>query len=507
MSSMPSPSGVAVLRDVAQALNRDLSPDGNLRAAMELLARHLPLLRATLWRRSPGSGPMHMISAPFPAEPAASFEELPPAPAGTIRMYVAHAGNRLGLLELVPSDALRPGLDPEVCQAVGEILAPYLDAVLLSEGLAEELATRAREIREQRRFTNLIIDSLPVGLYVVDREYRIRVWNRKRETGTQGLQRDQVIGRPVFEVLTRQSPEELRSEIDEIFAHGEVVQRELDVISGGEPRVYRLTKVPMRLDGLQISHVITIGEDVTERRTTEQRILQSDKLAALGQLAAGVMHEINNPLATIGACVAAIEARIGESADETAREYLEIIDTEVQRCSRIVDRLLEFSRPARSEHERRPEDLNVLVAQTLFLLKHHARFKRLVVERTIEEDLPAVLVEGERIIQAFMAIMLNAADAMESGGTLRVRTGRNPVREDEAVVEFTDTGEGIPEGEISRIFEPFFSTKAPGRGTGLGLTISYGIIEEQGGRITVDSRPGVGTTFRVFLPIAQEATG
>ena len=219
------------------------------------------------------------------------------------------------------------------------------------------------------------------------------------------------------------------------------------------------------------------------------------------------MHEINNPLATIGACVAAIEARIGESADETAREYLEIIDTEVQRCSRIVDRLLEFSRPARSEHERRPEDLNVLVAQTLFLLKHHARFKRLVVERTIEEDLPAVLVEGERIIQAFMAIMLNAADAMESGGTLRVRTGRNPVREDEAVVEFTDTGEGIPEGEISRIFEPFFSTKAPGRGTGLGLTISYGIIEEQGGRITVDSRPGVGTTFRVFLPIAQEATG
>lgn len=503
MSSVSSLSAVAVLRQVAQALNRDLSPDGNLRVVMELLVDHLPVQRATLWRRVPGPGPMHMISAPFQADPVTSFDDLPSLTPGTQRLFVAHAGNRLGLLELVPIDPAQPNLDQEVCHAVGEIMAPYLDAVLLSEGLAEELALRAGEIREQRRFTNLIIDSLPVGIYVVDREYRIRVWNRKRETGTQGLRRDQVIGRPVFDVLSRQSAEELRDELDEIFQHGEVVQRELDVATGGDQRVYRLTKVPMRLDGQEISHVVTIGEDVTERRLTDARILQSDKLAALGQLAAGVMHEINNPLATIGACAAAIEARVGDAFDPTAREYLEIIDAEVQRCSRIVDRLLEFSRP-RADQVPKPEDLNVLVAQTMFLLKHHARFKRLMVERTIEENLPSVQVEGERVIQAFMAIMLNAADAMASGGTLRVRTGRNPGRDDEAMVEFSDSGEGIPEGEISRIFEPFFSTKAPGRGTGLGLTICYGIIEEQGGRITADSRVGEGTTFRVYLPLAKQ---
>lgn len=505
MPSIPRVSGITLLREVAQALNRDLSPDGNLRAVADLLLAQLPLDRATIWRRPAGAGPLHTISAPVPVEPVAALDDLPAPPAGAQRVYVTHAGNRLGAIELVPADPMGPELDPELGQAVGEIIAPYLDAVLLSEGLAEELAVRAREVREQRRFTNLIIDSLPVGIYVVDREYRIRVWNRKRETGTQGLRREQVIGREIFEVLTRQSPADLRGELDRMFAGGEPVQREHTVTVGESPRIYRLTKVPMRLDGRGISHVITIGEDVTERRTAEQRILQSDKLAALGQLAAGVMHEINNPLATIGACAAAIEARLGDHPEDAVREYLEIIETEVLRCSRIVDRLLEFSRPRKGEMVRKPEDLNVLLAQTLFLLKHHARFKRLMVERTIEQDELPVLVEGERVIQAFMAIMLNAADAMEPGGTLRVRTGRNPARRDEAVVEFTDTGKGIDEADLPRIFEPFYSSKAPGRGTGLGLTITYGIVEEQGGRITVDSVAGEGTTFRVYLPVAEEA--
>src|SRR6185503_5080538 len=129
-------------------------------------------------------------------------------------------------------------------------------------------------------------------------------------------------------------------------------QLEIEVGGGQEIRHYRISRIPMRLDGDAITHVITIGEDVTESREVQLRILQSEKLAAVGQLAAGVMHEINNPLATIGACVAAIDARLGDAADSTVREYLEIIDKEVDRCTRIVDGLLDFSRPKETAPKR-----------------------------------------------------------------------------------------------------------------------------------------------------------
>jgi two-component system NtrC family sensor kinase len=141
-----------------------------------------------------------------------------------------------------------------------------------------------------------------------------------------------------------------------------------------------------------------------------------------------------------------------------------------------------------------------LLQETLLLLKHHQRFKKLSVVQEFAPDLPRAVVDGERIIQAFMAIMLNAADAMDRGGTLRIRTGANGSRGDEVMVEFADTGGGIPAEALDKIFEPFYTTKPPGRGTGLGLTICYGILEENGGRITVESQPGLGTTFRLYVP-------
>jgi signal transduction histidine kinase len=202
--------------------------------------------------------------------------------------------------------------------------------------------------------------------------------------------------------------------------------------------------------------------------------------------------------------VAAIEARLGPSTETTVREYLDIIEAEVHRCTRIVDRLLDFSRSRPDRPEPAATDLNAVVEQTLLLLKHHQRFKRLTVERQLDGDLPPALVDGERVIQAFMAIMLNAADAMERGGTLRVRTGRDAERPAELVAEFADTGVGIPADDLARIFEPFFTTKPAGRGTGLGLAICYGIVEEQGGHVGVESHPGLGTTFRVYLPVAPE---
>jgi two-component system NtrC family sensor kinase len=341
-----------------------------------------------------------------------------------------------------------------------------------------------------------------VGLYVVDREYRIQVWNRKRETGTQGLRRDDVVGRPVFEVLTLQPADQLREEFDRVFQTGEIQQSEQEVALGNEVHVFRLSKIPMRLDRDAITHVITIGEDVTDTRAVQGRIMQSEKLAAIGQLAAGVMHEINNPLATIGACVAAIQGKLEDGQASTAAlgEYLDIIDREVERCSKIVDGLLDFSRP--KGQSKAPLSVAVLLDETLFLLKHHQRFKRMTVDQKLEPRLPRILGNKEQLIQALMALLLNAVDAMDQTGRLTVRAARGQ-RGDEVVVEVEDTGVGIPREDQAKIFEPFFTTKQPGRGTGLGLSICYGIVEDHRGRIEVDSLPGRGATFRVYLPVTE----
>jgi two-component system NtrC family sensor kinase len=315
--------------------------------------------------------------------------------------------------------------------------------------------------------------------------------------------RDDAVGREIFDVLDRQPRVLLQREFDRVFETGEIQQMEMESSASGSSRYYRVSKIPMRLDDVRITHVITIAEDVTDWRLAQQRLGQSEKLAAVGQLAAGVMHEINNPLATILACAEALSHRAAELPERERagfEEYLKIIDTEVQRCRRIVDGLLDLSRPKTGEKGR--VDVNQLLEQTLFLLKHHDRFKRLSVTRLFAQRLPPVEADPERIVQGFMALMLNAMDAMNSRGVLTVRSGRNPDRDDELLVEFIDTGSGIRQEELPKIFEPFYTTKPHGRGTGLGLSICYGIIADHRGRIEVESQVGVGSNFKVYLPVA-----
>jgi two-component system NtrC family sensor kinase len=506
MTEIPSGgSALSLVGQLARILNSGLAPDETLRLAGAAIQRGMGSGPVVVWRREANASTFTGVSTSTGEPAAASLDELPPQDPAMRRYPLVHGGARLGVLQ-IDFATPEPRPDPGLIQILMDLLAPFLDSMTLSEDLALEVASRSREIEEQRRFTGLVIDSLPVGLYVVDRDYRIKVWNRKRETGTQGLRRADVVGRPVFEVLTRQPAGQLRAEFDRVFRSGETRQIDIEVEAAHDTRYYRISRVPMRLDGDAITHVITIGEDVTEAREVQRRILQSEKLAAVGQLAAGVMHEINNPLATIGACVAAIDARLGDTVDGTVREYLEIIDKEVLRCTRIVDGLLDFSRP-RDALPKVPVSVNDLLEQTLFLLKHHQRFKRISVTRELDEQLPLVLVNDEQMIQVFMALMLNGVDAMDGGGMLTVRTLANSDRRDEVMIEVADSGHGIPAADLPKIFEPFYTTKPPGRGTGLGLSICYGIVEQHRGRIEVISEQGLGTTFRVFLPIATGGQG
>lgn len=425
----------------------------------------------------------------------------------TVRRLVAGT-RRIGALVLRPGTAL--GSDGLLAfGTVANMLAPELSRAEQMRHLEGEVDRRTRQLDDEKRFTEQIVDSLPVGLYVIDREYRVMSWNRKRETGMQGISREQALGRTIFEILHRAPAENLRKEFDEVFRTGRIQQFTIESRASGELRAYRITKIPMRLGDAAITHVITIGEDVTDWTVAQDRFAQSEKLAAIGQLAAGVMHEVNNPLATISACAESLALRLNdmraEGVDVPAQtgEFLGIIDTEVQRCKRIIDGLLDFSRPRSAE--KAASRLNDIVDQSIFLVKHHARFKQLQLQTLLDPELPLVDANAEQIIQVLMALMINAADAMNHQGTITVRTRRGISAQEAVIAEVIDEGPGIPGADLPKIFDPFFTTKAPGRGTGLGLSICYGIVTEHRGRIEVDSAIGAGSTFRILLPAAALA--
>jgi len=385
--------------------------------------------------------------------------------------------------------------------AVAGILAPVLKKARYARQLESEVIERTQQIDRERRMTARIIDSLPVGLYVIDREYRISVWNRKRETGMQGVSRDAAIGRTIFEILHRQPASVLRREFDDVFATGRLQTFQMESRASGEMRTYRISKIPMRLDDGPVTHVITVGEDVTEWREAQERFAQAEKLAAIGTLAAGVMHEINNPLATIAACAESLELSLSDQPP-ALHDGLRLIQSEVARCKGITDSLLDFSRPKATD--KTLVDVNAVIERTLFVLKHHSRFKKLTVQTDLDQSLgPVVLANEEQLVQVFMALLINAMDAMREQGTIELRT-RSGEDARTIVAEVVDHGEGIRRADLPKIFEPFYTTKAPGRGTGLGLSICYAIVAEHGGRIEVDSTPGEGSVFRIVLPRTDE---
>jgi two-component system NtrC family sensor kinase len=379
-----------------------------------------------------------------------------------------------------------------------------------SINLAVEDSQRTREAEEQKRFTEKIIDSLPVSLYVVDRDMRIVAWNRNREVGGLGINREQVLGRNVFQVLVRQPRRKLEEEFVDVFRSGEMVHMEQESLFDGQKKTWKISKIPMRVGNAEVTHVITVGEDITDQKKMNEAVIHAEKLASIGRLAAGVVHEINNPLATIAACSEALTARVEDVDDSELHqdfgEYLQIIRDEAFRCKTITNSLLEFS------HQRQAEklagDINQIIEQTLQLIKHHPKLGKMRVIKELDTGLSPVYVNEGQMKQVFIALMSNSFDAMEAEGSLTIRTHWSDSELEQLVcIEISDTGCGIPAQHLAKIFDPFFTTKPLGRGTGLGLSVCYGIVSEHGGRIEVDSTEGLGTTFRLLLPPHQELSG
>lgn len=250
----------------------------------------------------------------------------------------------------------------------------------------------------------------------------------------------------------------------------------------------------------KIAGIVMVGRDLTERRQLESQLIQSAKMASLGVMAGGIAHELRNPLGIISAS-AQLLLEFPHDA-ELAPQCAEKIWAATQRASLIIENLLKFARP---QHEQTPDlDLNAALEEILGVLANQVALHKIILRKKFQADLPRVCGNVSLLQQVFANLVLNACNAMDQGGTLEItsRSGEGH----SVVVAFQDSGHGIPTEHLSKIFDPFFTTMPVGQGVGLGLSISYSIIQQHHGSIEVESQEGQGTTFIVRLPASPAST-
>ena len=361
------------------------------------------------------------------------------------------------------------------------------------EELEDKVRERTREIEETKQYLENLLENANDVIYTLDTEQQFTYVNSKIEAW--GYRKEDLLGRPYLALLSkRHRGRRLKSTLD--IGAKQVYEVEV-VTRTGEPRAVMVSVSPLHGAEGAILGVLGIARDMTETKKLEQQIRNSEKLASVGRLAAGVAHEINNPLGGILNCL--YNLRKGTLSPSRQEEYRVSMEDGVRRVQKIVRQLLDFSQ----QHE--PEfaltDINHVVDRVLVLTTHLFAPSRIVLETVLGHGLPNVMIDRHMIEQVLMNLVLNAVQAMKDGGALTIRTS---VVEGVCLIEVRDTGSGIPPAVLPRIFDPFFTTKSEGEGTGLGLSVSLGIVERHGGKILVDSEVGKGTTFTLRLPVSRE---
>jgi hypothetical protein len=381
-------------------------------------------------------------------------------------------------------------------------------ATALENGrLYKHLHMKAQELDRLREFNENIVESLDEGLVVLDREEHVLRWNRAMEQ-IYGLASLEAVGRRISEIFDAAFVEALRSARQENPA-GATLYRAPLVGRGaqqGRRFLVNATSMPLqRLDERSASESAIGGglimiENITARVRLEEQLQISDKMASVGLLAAGVAHEVNTPLTGISSFTQMLLD--GADPADPKTKVLEKIEQQTFRAAKIVNGLLNLSRPSQSMSEPAVVDINTVIGDVLALLEHQLAIGKIKLRREFSASPALVTGIEHRLQQIFLNLILNARDAMPRGGWLSVttRTGGGRV-----VAEVADTGSGIPKEQLSRIYDPFFTTKATGKGTGLGLSITYGIVREHDGTIDCHSVIGQGTRFIVSVPQADVA--
>ena len=386
-------------------------------------------------------------------------------------------------------------------------LAGYVGIAIENAGLYRSLQRKVDEYERLKEFSENIVESINVGILAADLEDRVESWNSQIEQ-LSGIPRERAVGRRLAELF----PAALMSEFDRV--RGEtgihhiykfVLKPPAGSSGNGHPGPATRREVTLNIaiaplvskDQERIGRLV-IFDDVTDRAELEQRLVQADKLSSIGLLAAGVAHEVNTPLAVISTYAQMLAKQV---ADDTQKSViLDKIAKQTFRASEIVNSLLNFSRTSSTSFGE--VKLNRVIQETLSLLEHQLQKTGIQVRTELDPELGPVHGNAGKLQQVFLNLILNARDAMRSGGVVEVRTWQEGAR---ARIEVADSGTGIAPEHLHRVYDPFFTTKPARQGTGLGLAVTYGIIQEHGGSIEVANRPGGGAQFRIELPLAKIA--
>jgi two-component system, NtrC family, sensor kinase len=380
-----------------------------------------------------------------------------------------------------------------------ETLGGYLGIAIQNSQLYASLQKKVAEYERLKDFNENIVESINVGVMALDMEDRIESWNAQMEV-MYALPRWQALTQPLKAVF----PAEFVEEFDRIKREPGIrnLYKFRLKTPAGEVRTVNIALAPLVTRKFEVIGRLIIMDDITDRIELEAQLSQADKLSSIGLLAAGVAHEVNTPLAVISSYTQMLSKQL--QGDSQKSGLLEKITRQTFRASEIVNNLLNFSRTSGSEIT--DVDVNKVIAETLALLEHQFKVGKIEVKNALSAVLPAIQGNAGRLQQVFLNLFLNAKDAMPGGGTLRVST----MNGDSVTVSVSDTGTGIAPEHVQRIYDPFFTTKtAPSngqpRGTGLGLSVTYGIIQEHSGKIRVESHPGAGTTFTLDFPLSKKA--
>jgi len=380
-----------------------------------------------------------------------------------------------------------------------ETLAGYVAIAIQNARLYVSLQQKVDEYERLKDFNENIVESINVGVLAVDLEDRIESWNSQMEV-MYALPRWQALTRSLSEVFPAAFVEAFYRVRQNPGIHN-LYKFRLGTPTG-ESRVVNVAIAPLVTKDFSVIGRLIIMDDITERVELEAQLSQADKLSSIGLLAAGVAHEVNTPLAVISSYAQMLSKQLQGDAPKGA--LLEKITRQTFRASEIVNNLLNFSRTSGTEFT--AIDINKIISDTLALLDHQFKVTKIKVLDERGQQIPLINGNAGRLQQVFLNLFLNAKDAMSNGGTLRIATTNG----DSVGVMVSDTGTGIAQEHIHRIYDPFFTTKtAPRegqpRGTGLGLSVTYGIIQEHAGKIRVESRRGQGTTFYLDFPLIRKA--
>lgn len=367
-------------------------------------------------------------------------------------------------------------------------------AILLMDDVTEQIRL-SEEVRSVERHLASIVESASDIILSTDRKGVILTWNQAAER-LLGNTAEDVRDRSFMDFCT----DEDKGEVQNIFTlidKGKFAQVKECPFRARHSRLIPISWVfsPLKDSSNRTAGVVAVGRDLTERRKLEAELLQSQKLAALGVMAGGIAHEIRNPLAI---CSSAAQFLLDEDLSPSLRkECVRKILNGIQRAAAIIESLLKYSHPPAST-QRALVDLVPLIRETATLVTYHAKVQKVKMEASFSRE--SIAVEGVATLlqQVFMNLFLNAINAMPDGGLLKIRAGEE---EAEVRVRISDTGCGISDEGLEKIFDPFYTTSTVGKGTGLGLAVCYSVVKQHGGTIEVESTEGEGSTFTVKLPL------